>query len=170
MWEEFKLRGRVLSAALAAPWCGDITPVGRLYLKVHRADGGVEDRGLVCTKVVTDAGAQAIVDAFQGAFTLSDFRYHASGTGSASEAVGNTTLGTEVATRTAGSQVEGAAANVYRSVGTISYSGTFAIVEHGLFSASSGGTLLDRSVFAAINVVSGDSIQFTYDLTVPSGS
>jgi hypothetical protein len=33
----------------------------------------------------------------------------------------------------------------------------------------SQGTLLDRSVFTAINVVSADSIQFTYSLTLSSG-
>jgi hypothetical protein len=56
-------------------------------------------------------------------------------------------------------------------VGTISYSGTLAIVEHGLFDqAAQGGTLWDRTVFATINVVSGDAIQFTYDCTLTAGS
>jgi len=170
VFEELKLKARVAAAAASAPWNGDITPTGRLYLTVHRHNGTVEEHGLVSTKVVTDAGVQAFVDALQGTFTISNFKYHGSGTSSTAEDVGNTTLGTEVASRATGSQTEGAAANVYRSVGTIAYSGTFAIVEHGLFSASSAGTLLDRSVFSAINVVNGDSIQFTYDLTLPSGS
>jgi hypothetical protein len=45
------------------------------------------------------------------------------------------------------------------------------VTEHGIFSqaATGGGTLWDRSVFSAINVVSGDSIQFTYTCTVSSG-
>jgi hypothetical protein len=49
--------------------------------------------------------------------------------------------------------------------------GTLAITEHGIFSASSAGVMLDRSVFSAINLTRGsDSLQTTYDLTVPSGS
>ena len=75
---------------------------------------------------------------------------------------------TDSESRVAGSQTEGAA-NVYVSVGTISYTSTKAITEHGLFNASTGPTLLDRSVFSAVNVVSGDSVQYTYSLTVNSG-
>jgi hypothetical protein len=39
----------------------------------------------------------------------------------------------------------------------------------GTVLAASAGTLWDRRVFSAINVVSGDSIQFTYTLTVNNG-
>jgi hypothetical protein len=54
----------------------------------------------------------------------------------------------------------------------ITYDGTGgAITEHGLFSQTraGGGTLMDRSKFAAINVVATDSIQFTYELTLTAG-
>ena len=39
--------------------------------------------------------------------------------------------------------------------------------EHGIFSASSAGTLWDRTKFSAINLVgaNGDGIQSTYDMT-----
>jgi hypothetical protein len=70
--------------------------------------------------------------------------------------------------RVTGSQTE-SASNAYRSVGTISYTTTKAIVEHGLFNDLTAGTLLDRTVFSAINVVNGDSIQFTYTLTLSAG-
>ena len=48
------------------------------------------------------------------------------------------------------------------------FDATAAITEWGLFSqaATGGGVLWSRIVFAALNVASGDSIQFTYDLTV----
>jgi hypothetical protein len=57
------------------------------------------------------------------------------------------------------------------STATVSFDATAAITEHGLFSqaATGGGTLWDRTVFSAINVVSGDSIQFAYSLTVSAG-
>lgn len=165
------LRLRVLRAAVeSAVYGGDMTPVGRLYVRVFRRDGSVEDVGLVSTKVVTDAGVQYLVDALQNLVEPENFKYHASGTGTTAEAASQTALVTEVATRTAGSQTEGASANIYRTVAIITYSATLAITEHGLFSANAAGTMLDRSLFSAINVVSGDSIEFTYDLTLPSGS
>ena len=70
--------------------------------------------------------------------------------------------------RVAGTQDNGTSKH-YKSVATIPFTSTLAITEHGLFSASTSGTLWDHSVFAAINVVSGDSIQFTYDLTINDG-
>lgn len=170
VWEEVKLRFRVLAAAAKSPWIGDVTPVGRLYATKLSADGRAEDLGLVCTKVVTDAGVAYLVDAMQGTVEPENLRWHGSGTGTTAEAASQTALVTEVASRVQGTLAEGASANIFRTVATVSYGGTFAITEHGIFSASTAGTMLDRSVFAAINVQSGDSIQFTYDLTFPSGS
>lgn len=174
-WLEFCLRGRVLSNAaigLASfgTMKGDVTPVGRLYAKHIRGDGTVNDLGLVSTKVVTDAGVAYLVDALQNITEPENLKFHASGTGTTAESAAQTALVTEVATRTSGTTTEGASANIYRTVGTISYTSTLAITEHGVFSASSSGTMLDRSVFSAINVINGDSIQFTYELTLPSGS
>lgn len=167
---EIGLRLRVLAAAARSPYSGDITPVGRLFATVIRGDGSREDVGLVSTKVVTTAGVNYIVDAMQALADVGTLRFHASGTGTTAEASSQTALVTEVATRTSGTREEGASANIFRSVGTITYAATLAITEHGLFSASSSGTMLDRSVFSAINVISGDSIQFTYELTLPAGS
>lgn len=169
-WEEFKLSCRVLWAAMKAPWTGDITPVGRLYVTKFDTNGTPHEYGLVSTKVVTDAGVAYLVDAMQGTVEPEVLRYHASGTGTTAESAAQTALVTEVATRTSGTLAEGASANIFRTVATISYSSSFAITEHGIFSAASAGTMLDRSVFAAINVANGDSIQFTYELTFPSGS
>jgi hypothetical protein len=139
-----------------------------LSIKHIRADGTERDYGVVSRRLVTNAGVAFLVDAFQNLVEIENMNFHGSGTGSVAENVADTTLGTEVASRATGTQSE-PASNQYRTVGTIAYSGTFAITEHGIFSASSAGTLWDRSVFSAINVVSGDSIQFTYTLTVNSG-
>lgn len=149
---------------------GRVRPVGRLYLAVVRADGKREKYGLVSTRVVTTAGVNFLVDALQGLTEPEDFKYHGMGTGTTAESSSDTALVTEVETRATGSQAEGASANIYRSVGTISATASRAITEHGLFSASTSGTLLDRSVFSEINLSNGDSIQFTYDLTLPAGS
>jgi hypothetical protein len=139
----------------------------------------VEDRGVVSRKVVTDAGVNYIVDAFQNTTEVENFKFHGLGTGGTAESASQTALVTELtteynpnSTRATGSTIEGASANIFRTVGTNTIdSGTPAITEHGVFSASSAGTMLDRSLFAAINLVgaNGDSLQSTYDLTFTSG-
>lgn len=139
---------------------------GILSARVFRKGAGVEDLGLISVKKITVAFRNFLVDqliAETSAF--GDFKYHANGTGTTAEANTQTTLVTEVETRGVGSQLEGATADIYKSVGTVSITGSRAITEHGLLNASSDGTLMDRSLFSAINVESGDSIEYTYQAT-----
>lgn len=133
-----------------------------------QADGTRIDFGVISRRVVTDAGVAFLVDCFQNLAEPENINFHDSGTGTGAEAVGDTVITPAGPARVAGTQSE-PAANQYRTVATIPYTGTLAITEHGLFTASSAGTLWDRSKFTAINVVNGDSIQFTYTLTVNSG-
>lgn len=137
-----------------------------------------EDYGVVCRRVVTTAGVGFIVDAFQNAVELENMKYHGLGTGTNAEASGDTALQTELTTeyvgntRATGTTTEGASANIYRTVGTVTLdSGTPAVTEHGVFSAASAGVLGDRSVFSAINLVgaNGDAVQATYELTLSAG-
>ena len=141
--------------------------------------GAIEDYGVVSRKVITTAGVNFLVDAWQNSVELEVLKYHGIGVGIGAEAAGDTTLGTELtteynpnSTRATGNLTEGATANVFRSVGTNTLdSGTPAVTEHGLFSAASAGTLWDRSVFSAINLVgaNGDGLQTTYDMSASSG-
>ncbi len=136
--------------------------------------------GLASFRVVTTAGVNFIVDAFQNSVELENLKYHGIGTGSTAEAAGDTALVTELTTeytgnvRATGSTTEGASANIYRTVGTNTLDGTpgAALREHGIFdqAATGGGTLLDRTVYAAITLSSGDSLQATYDHTQTAGS
>lgn len=139
---------------------------------VQIRDGKVIKRRRVLDKVVTNAFVNDIVDALKGDTTpyanFKNYKYHASGTGTTAEAATQTALVAEVGTRVAGTQVEGNA-NQYKSVATVTYAGTYAITEHGLFNVSSGGTLMDRTLFSAVNVISGDSIQFTFTITFTAG-
>ena len=143
-----------------------------LSAKITRVDGMVEELGIVSRKQVTDAFVNELVDALQagGVAAFDDYKYHDSGTGTNAEAAGDTTLQTPTGeARTVGSQTEGVTANIYKSIGEHTYAGTFAITEHGLLNAAAAGTLMDRSKFTAINIVSGDKIEFTYQLTCTSG-
>jgi hypothetical protein len=151
------------------------TLIAELRAVKRQADGTVIDYGVLSYRVVTNAGVAFLVDDWDNdATNITDMNYHASGTGTAAENATDTALGTEatsVTDRATGTKSQ-PAANQLRSVGTQTYTGTAAITEHGLFSTAteSAGTLWDRSVFSAINVVDTDTIQWTYTCTLTAGS
>lgn len=164
-----------LAKALGVP-----TYYGALFATILRGDGRAIPLGLASLRVVTDTGVGYIVDAFQNSVELENMKFHGYGTGSTAESAAQTGLVTELTTeyagnvRPTGTTTEGASANIYRSVATLTpdSGGTIALREHGIFSANSAGVMLDRTLFSAINLDSaaGDSLQTTYDLTFPSGS
>ena len=170
------LRG--LRHMIVAEQLGIPAHFGLLRARLLRRDGDVLDYGLVSTRVVTTVGAAYVVDAWQGLVTLANMKYHGIGTTNTAEAAGDTGLAAECtttlnpdSTRATGSLTEGASSNIFRSVGTNLVDGAVTIVEHGLFSqaATGGGTLFDRSIFAGIGMVSGDSLETTYDWTLNTG-
>ena len=151
---------------------------GAVDATVIRADGSKFDLGCLGRRVVTTAGVNYLRDDFAngaGGADVSLFKFHGCGTGTTAEAIGDTTLVAECttvlnpdSTRATGTQVN-SVAKTYTTVGTLTFDGTAAVTEHGLFSATAAGVLWDRTVFAAINVGAGDSIQFTYTLTISDG-
>lgn len=157
---------------------GITTLTSELSLRLFRANGEIVDYGVVSRRVITDAGVAFLVDDWDNnGQDITTLNFHGMGTGTTAEAVGDTALVTESttalnpdSTRATGTRSQ-PAANQYRTVGTLTFDASAAITEHGIFSqaATGGGTLWDRSVFSAINVVSGDSIQTTYTCTVSSG-
>lgn len=153
---------------------------GAVWLrKIDGQTGEITDFGLASLRVVTTAGVGFMVDAFQNLAELEIMKYHGIGTGTNAEASSDTALQTELttqynpdSTRATGTQGEGASANIYRTVGTITVDASAAITEHGVLSqaATGGGVLLDRSVFSAVNLAASDSLQVPYELTIPAGS
>jgi hypothetical protein len=178
-WRAFYLGSYITVEGAVARMLGNTDRVlmyGALDACVIRKDGSVLDLGCVGKRVVTTAGVNYLRDEFAAsAGDIGNFKYHGCGTGVGAEAVGDTALGTECttalnpdSTRATGTQVN-SVSKTYSSVGTLTFDASAAVTEHGLFSAASGGTLWDRTVFAAVNVVSGDSIQFTYTLSISDG-
>ena len=149
---------------------GSPVMLGKLEATVFR-DGKPVDYGVLGYRVVTTAFVNFLVDQLQTETSVfGDYKYHDSGVGTTAENIADTAMETtDGESRVTGTQTE-SAANAYRSVGTIAYTTTKAITEHGLFNDPTAGTLMDRTVFSAINVVNGDSISFTYTLTVSAGS
>ena len=109
-----------------------------------------------------------------GAATLNVMKNHGTGTGTTAAAATDTALQTAIGTTaTAGTNTNADASPnaTWTSTCTVSYTTTNAVTEWGLFNQTtlSGATMWDHKVFTAINVVNGDSIQFTYTNTISSG-
>ena len=137
------------------------------------------DLGIVSRKKFTSSAATFIAARMSGvsAANIANFNFHGLGTGVAAESNANTALGTELTTeyavnntRPTGTQSTPGSTNIYQTVGmnTLDAAGPTAITEHGIFDQASnaGGTLLDRSVFSAVNLMNGDGLQSTYQFTI----
>lgn len=126
--------------------------------------------------VVTHAGVRLMsqdTGVTAGTATLAAMKYHGSGTGTTAATDLDTALQTAIGTTaTAGTNANSDSSPnaVVTSTCTVSYSATAAVTEWGLFNQAtlSGATMWDHKVFTAVNVNSGDSIAFTYTLTINS--
>lgn len=122
---------------------------------------------------VTNAGMAAVAALINGATATDPFDYIAIGTGTTAFNASQTALVTE-STNNGAERDQGTASRVTtdvtndtaRVVLTFNFTGSFAITESGLFNDPSAGTMLCRQTFTAINVVSGDSLQVTWDVDV----
>lgn len=133
-------------------------------------------RGIrLLSTVFTNAGAAIVTNRIIQAGTAP--KNIGWGTGTNAAAVGDTALQTEAAPTTSGGRTVGTESRTtvtntndnYQVTGTVTAGSTLAITEAGLFDAVSSGNLLIRSVFSAVNVVSGDSIAFTFGLKFVPG-
>ena len=136
--------------------------------------------GLVTITLVNDIVSDAVTGS-SVVPTLARYAWIDAGTGVTAANEGDTTLqtpwGGARVSLTPGSNITNFQtattsnhAAIIQFQGTISFTGSFAITEWGLFTASSGGHLGDHKIFGAVNVASGDSITFTYKLTLPSNN
>ena len=87
------------------------------------------------------------------------------GSGTTAAAAGNTALGTELGRVSLTSTT--VSSNVVTYVATFAAgTGTGAVTEAGILTASSGGTMLCRTVFSVVNKGSADSMTITWTVTV----
>jgi len=150
--------------------------LGFLSAVVHNPDGSLkQDYGLVSCKVVTDAFAKRLVDALlASANTMSQFTYHKMGAGSTSQTKTQTTLvtqqvGAQTGTDGVTAATHGATSDIYRTIGTLTAGSAYVCCEHGVFNASTGGVMLDRSTVTNIDLSIDDIVTWTYELTVTAG-
>ena len=116
--------------------------------------------------LVVTAGKELLASRLAGN-SGSVISYMAVGTGTTAAAIGNTTLATEVdrnALSVSGGTASGAA--VTYATTWLAGDATGALTEAGLFTASSGGTMLARTVFAAVNKGADDLVTISWTVTV----
>lgn len=163
------MRALHLSAALASSALVATPTTGDRIADAVR--GGIAS----LATVFTNAGAAIVTNRIIQAGTAP--KNIGWGIGTAAAAVTDTALGTESAPTTAGGRTVGTESRTtvtntsdnYQVTGTVTSGSTLAITEAGLFDAVTAGNMLIRSVFSAINVVSGDSIAFTFGLKFVPG-
>lgn len=150
--------------------------IGKLRLKGHVTIEQYRDGALIDKReghnLVTTVGEAWMAGALTG--DVADptlMKYIGLGTGTDAAATTDTTLGTEVTTggadeaRAIGTQSRQTTTHTndtYQVVGTVTFNSSHAVTEAGLFSAASSGSMFARQVFAAINAVSGDTLQITW--------
>jgi hypothetical protein len=124
--------------------------------------------------VVTTTGKAIIAKRLIGATPAqAEPFYCAMGTGATgatrTAVVGDTALSTQVETRTAGTPTNVTVSttnDTYQVVGAVSATTNRAVDEAGLFDASTSGTMFTSATFNVLNLVSGDSITFTWKVSI----
>jgi len=106
--------------------------------------------------VLTQDGEEWIVDLMADVAT-----YGTWGTGVAEAAKTDTDMGTESAEDRESCTITQPSADKIQYVWEITATDTRAITEAGIFSAETEGTLYFHASFSAINLASGDKIEFT---------
>ena len=145
--------------------------MGALALSLPRNQSLWEKFGILLADVVTNTGLAMMIDRLRtGATYTSEPKYIGWGTGVTTAAVTDTTLTTEVdtprVTGTSAINTTTVSNDTYTVTGTKTATATRAITEAGLFDASTSGNLFTHSDFSAINLTSGDSIAFTFNVVV----
>jgi hypothetical protein len=140
---------------------------GKWTMQLHGPDGQLKKQ-VVGSNVICTNGKEFLASFFySAAVAASTFtcKYIAIGTDSTAEAAAQTALGTESARHTG--TVSYVSNQIYRVTATFGAgTGTGAIVEYGLFSSSSAGTMLARDTEAVINKGAGDTLTVKAEITV----
>lgn len=141
----------------------------RSRLRAHDLTNNI-DYGWIGYRSVTELGAGALMEEWNtGPNTMKNFKYMAVGTSSTAENAGHTALLAEVESRVLCAKYSMGAGNVIDIVGQQTYTGSFALREHGVFNAATLGILFDRTMFSTVNVAPSTVIEWTYEITAATG-
>lgn len=136
---------------------------GNLVVEIKNDKGVVVETREVKNLVVDD-GLEYIASRMKDT-TATAMSHMAIGTGTTAAAAGDTALGTQ-AHRNALTSTTVTANAVAYVASFAAGEGTGAITEAGILNASSGGTLLCRTVFSVVNKGASDSMTITWTVTI----
>lgn len=142
--------------------------LGKFELVLKNTEGKIIDSREM-SNLVTSAGKAAIAGLVGDTGSVSPFSYLAVGTGTTTPTVGNTALESEItnnglsrAAATVSRVTTNATNDTLQLSVTWNATGSSAVTELGALNASSGGILLGRQVFSAINTSDGFTLTLTY--------
>jgi hypothetical protein len=138
---------------------------GQLTITVFDRNGNVKEAKTVPNLVVT-VGKNYIASRMVGTASTV-MSYMAIGTGTATPAVGDTTLATEAGSGRVALTAFTASTNTVTATATFAAGqGTGAITEAAILNNVTAGTMLCRTTFPVVNKAAGDSIAITWTITV----
>lgn len=146
--------------------------VSPYFMKIPFLLGNLTDMKVAPNLVVT-AGKALVAQRLGNIGAPNAITHIAVGTGATAPSAGDTTLQTELATSgltRASATISNVTTTVtndtMQALVTFSVTGSQAVTESGLFNNSSGGAMLCRQTFSAINVVNTDTLQITWKVAM----
>jgi hypothetical protein len=151
---------------------GLLAHIAAYGVRIPLLTGNYSDFRLL-SNLTTTAGKGGVASRINGSGGEAAFTYIEVGIGTTAAAITDTTLESAI-TDSGLARVAATASRVNTDTTndtaqlatTFSVSGTKAVTESGVLNAGSGGVLLARQVFSAINVISGDSLTITWKFDV----
>ena len=136
---------------------------GDVALVLRDKDGNIKDERLI-ENLIVDTGLNFICDRMKDDETA--MTHMALGSGSTAAAAGDTTLGSQLGSREA---LDSSTVTNNQIVYVASFEAgdaTGAVTEAGIFNASSGGTMLCRTVFSVVNKAADDTLTVNWTITL----
>jgi len=136
-------------------------------IKIEHFRNGKKIDERVVENLIVNAG-KAQVSGLIGGVVSGAFGYIAVGTGTTSPSASDTALENEVmrVSSTNTQLTTNVTNDTLQMQATFNFTVSYAITEAGIFNALSGGVMLARQTFSAINVNAGDSIMITWKIVV----
>ena len=136
---------------------------GDVALVLRDKDGNVKDERKI-ENLIVDTGLNFICDRMKDDETA--MTHMALGSGSTAAAANDTTLGSQLGSREA---LDSSTVTNNQIVYVASFEAgdaTGAVTEAGIFNASTGGTMLCRTVFSVVNKASDDTLTVNWTITL----
>jgi hypothetical protein len=136
---------------------------GDVALVLRDKDGNIKDERLI-ENLIVDTGLNFICDRMKDDETA--MTHMALGSGSTAAAAGDTTLGSQLGSREV---LDSSTVTNNQIVYVSSFEAgdaTGAVTEAGIFNASTGGTMLCRTVFSVVNKASDDTLTVNWTITL----